>query len=47
MTQRILQRLAQFPIYRFKQRKSEQTSITCFNADRHGFLLARAKQAVF
>jgi hypothetical protein len=27
--------------------KSEPTGITCFNADRHGFSLARAKQAVF
>ena len=27
--------------------KSEQTGITCFNADRRGFSLARAKQEVF
>ena len=27
--------------------KSEQTGITCFNADRHGFSLARAKQEMF
>ena len=27
--------------------KSEQTGITCFNADRHGFSLARAKQEKF
>ena len=27
--------------------KSEQSGITCFNADRHGFSLARAKQQVF
>jgi hypothetical protein len=27
--------------------KSEQTGITCFNADRHGFSLSRAKQEVF
>ena len=27
--------------------KSEQTGITCFNADRHGFSLARAKQEIF
>ena len=27
--------------------KSEQTGVTCFNADRRGFSLARAKQEVF
>ena len=27
--------------------KSEQSGITCFNADRRGFSLARAKQEVF
>ena len=27
--------------------KSEQTGITCFNADRRGFSLARAKQEMF
>jgi hypothetical protein len=27
--------------------KSEQSGITCFNADRHGFSLSRAKQEVF
>jgi hypothetical protein len=27
--------------------KSEQTGVTCFNADRHGFALSRAKQEVF
>ena len=27
--------------------KSEQSGITCFNADRHGFALSRAKQDVF
>jgi hypothetical protein len=27
--------------------KSEQTGITCFNADRRGYSLARAKQEVF
>jgi hypothetical protein len=27
--------------------KSEQTGITCFNADRHGFALSRAKQEMF
>jgi hypothetical protein len=27
--------------------KSEQTGVTCFNADRHGFSLSRAKQEVF
>lgn len=26
---------------------SEQSGVTCFNADRHGFLLARAKQEIF
>jgi hypothetical protein len=26
---------------------SEQTGVTCFNADRHGFSLSRAKQDVF
>ena len=26
---------------------SEQTGITCFNADRHGFSLSRAKQEMF
>ena len=26
---------------------SEQTGVTCFNTDRHGFSLARAKQEVF
>lgn len=25
----------------------EQTGVTCFNADRHGFVLSRAKQDVF
>ena len=27
--------------------KSEQTGLTCFNADRHGFSLSRAKQEMF
>jgi hypothetical protein len=27
--------------------KSEESGITCFNADRHGFSLSRAKQEVF
>jgi hypothetical protein len=27
--------------------KSEQTGVTCFNADRRGFSLSRAKQEVF
>jgi hypothetical protein len=27
--------------------KSEQSGVTCFNADRHGFSLSRAKQEVF
>ncbi len=27
--------------------KSEQTGVTCFNTDRHGFSLARAKQEIF
>jgi hypothetical protein len=27
--------------------KSEQSGVTCFNADRHGFSLARSKQEVF
>jgi hypothetical protein len=27
--------------------KSEQTGVTCFNADRRGFSLARAKQEMF
>jgi hypothetical protein len=27
--------------------KSEQTGITCFTANRHGFSLSRAKQEVF
>jgi hypothetical protein len=27
--------------------KAEQTGVTCFNADRHGFSLARAKQEIF
>ena len=27
--------------------KSEQTGVTCFNADRHGFSLSRAKQELF
>jgi hypothetical protein len=27
--------------------KSEQSGITCFNADRHGFSLSRVKQEVF
>jgi hypothetical protein len=27
--------------------KSEQSGVTCSNADRHGFLLSRAKQTVF
>ena len=27
--------------------KSEEAGITCFNADRHGFSLSRAKQEVF
>lgn len=27
--------------------KSEQTGVTCFNADRRGFMLSRAKQEVF
>ena len=27
--------------------KSEQTGVTCFNADRHGFSLSRAEQKVF
>jgi hypothetical protein len=27
--------------------KSERTGVTCFNSDRHGFSLARAKQEVF
>jgi len=27
--------------------KSEQSGITCFNADRHGFSLSRAKQELF
>jgi uncharacterized protein DUF6636 len=26
---------------------SEQTGVTCFNADRHGFSLSRAKQELF
>jgi hypothetical protein len=26
---------------------SEQSGVTCFNADRHGFSLSRAKQSVF
>jgi hypothetical protein len=27
--------------------KAEQTGVTCFNTDRHGFSLARAKQELF
>ncbi len=27
--------------------KSEQSGVTCFNADRHGFTLSRAKQELF
>src|SRR5882672_3699983 len=27
--------------------KSEQSGLTCFNADRHGFSLSRAKQELF
>jgi hypothetical protein len=27
--------------------KSEQTGVSCFNADRHGFSLSRAKQEMF
>ncbi len=27
--------------------KSEQTGVTCFNTDRRGFSLAKAKQVVF
>ena len=27
--------------------KSEQSGVTCFNADRHGFSLSRAKQELF
>jgi hypothetical protein len=27
--------------------KSEQTGVTCFNADRRGFSLSRARQEVF
>ena len=27
--------------------KSEQTGVTCFNTDRRGFSLARAKREVF
>ena len=27
--------------------KSEQSGVTCFNADRHGFSLSRAKQEMF
>jgi len=45
-------RLPQLPYGKVWQRggftcKSEQTGVTCFNADRHGFSLSRAKQEVF